>query len=62
MDPGGQPPVGAGEGEIILWAGGSSSRQTDLTTGKPVDSAIIGIVDSVDIAGLRVFDKGGAQP
>lgn len=49
--------VGAGEGEIIMWAGGSSSRQTDLTTSKPVDSAIIGIVDSVDIAGLRVYDK-----
>jgi len=40
--------VGAGEGEIVMWAGGSSSRQTDLTTGKPVDSTIIGIVDYVD--------------
>ena len=49
--------VGAGEGEIIMWAGGSSSRQTDLTTNKPVDSAIIGIVDYVDITGLRVYDK-----
>ncbi|MFR5787353.1 MAG: EutN/CcmL family microcompartment protein [Christensenellales bacterium] len=26
--------VGAGEGEIVMWAGGSSSRQTDLTTNK----------------------------
>ena len=50
--------VGAGEGEIIMWAGGSSSRQTDLTTAKPVDSAIIGIVDYVDIGGQRVYDKG----
>lgn len=50
--------VGAGEGEIIMWAGGSSSRQTDLTSGKPVDSAIIGIVDYVDIAHRRVYDKG----
>ena len=32
--------VGAGEGEIVMWAGGSSSRQTDLTTNKPVDSSI----------------------
>ena len=54
--------VGAGEGEIIMWAGGSSSRQTDLTASKPVDSAIIGIVDYVDIAGKRTYDKGaGAQ-
>ncbi len=49
--------VGAGEGEIIMWAGGSSSRQTDLTTNKPVDSAIVGIVDYVDIMGKRVYDK-----
>ena len=50
--------VGAGEGEIVMWAGGSSSRQTDLTTGKPVDSTIIGIVDFVDILGQRKYSKG----
>ncbi len=49
--------VGAGEGDIVMWAGGSSSRQTDLTTAKPVDSTIIGIVDFVDIQGRRVFSK-----
>ena len=49
--------VGAGEGEIVMWAGGSSSRQTDLTTNKPVDSSIVGIVDFVDILGKRVYDK-----
>jgi len=49
--------VGAGEGEIIMWAGGSSSRQTEQTTNKPVDSSIIGIVDYVDILGKRIFDK-----
>lgn len=53
--------VGAGEGEYIMWAGGSSSRQTDLTNAKPVDSAIIGIVDYVDIGGRRVYDKGAAE-
>ena len=53
--------VGAGEGEIVMWAGGSSSRQTEQTTGKPVDSAIIGIVDYVDIQGLRKFDKFKAE-
>ena len=50
--------VGAGEGEIIMWAGGSSSRQTDLTTNEPVDSSIIGIVDFVDIQGKRKYSKG----
>lgn len=49
--------VGAGEGEIVLWAGGSSSRQTELTTGKPVDSSIIGIVDYVDVLGVTRYDK-----
>ena len=53
--------VGAGEGEIVMWAGGSSSRQTDLTTGKPVDSTIIGIVDFVDVLGLRKYDKSKAE-
>ena len=49
--------VGAGEGELIMWAGGSSSRQTEQTHNKPVDSAIVGIVDYVDILGSRVYDK-----
>ena len=53
--------VGAGEGEIIMWAGGSSSRQTDLTTGKPVDSTIVGIVDFVDVLGQRKYDKAKAD-
>ena len=50
--------VGAGEGEIVMWAGGSSSRQTDVTTNKPVASSIIGIVDFVDILGERKYRKG----
>ena len=50
--------VGAGEGEIVMWAGGSSSRQTDLTTNKPVDSSINGIVDFVDILAERKYRKG----
>ena len=50
--------VGAGEGEIVMWAGGSSSRETDLTINKPVDSSIIGIVDFVDILGERKYRKG----
>ena len=53
--------VGAGEGEIVMRAGCSSSRQTDLTTNKPVDSSIVGIVDFVDILGKRVYDKGNAS-
>lgn len=49
--------IGAGEGEVVMCVGGSSSRQTDLTTNKPVDNSIVAIVDYVDILGERKFDK-----
>ncbi len=42
--------VGAGEGEIVLVATGSSSRQTNITKDKPVDAVIMAIVDKLDVA------------
>ena len=56
--------IGAGEGEVVMCVGGSSSRQTDLTSNKPVDNSIVAIIDSVDILGKRRFDKaaGLANP
>ena len=42
--------VGAGEGEVVLVATGSSSRMTTFTKDKPVDAVIMGIVDKLDIA------------
>ena len=50
--------VGAGLGEIVLVVSGSSARQTDATTGTPVDAVIMGIVDCIDLDGQRVFEKG----
>ena len=41
--------VGAGEGEIVLVAQGSSGRQTELTQGKAVDAVIMAIVDRLDV-------------
>lgn len=41
--------VGAGEGEVVLVATGSSSRQTEITKNKPVDAVIMAIVDKLDI-------------
>ena len=41
--------VGAGEGETVLVAQGSSGRQTELTRGKPVDAVIMAIVDRLDV-------------
>jgi microcompartment protein CcmK/EutM len=46
--------VGAGVGEAVLVAQGSSGRQTALTQGKPVDAVVMAIVDRVDVdAALR---------
>lgn len=42
--------VGAGEGEVVLVATGSSSRQTHFTQDKPVDAVIMAIVDKLDIS------------
>jgi microcompartment protein CcmK/EutM len=41
--------VGAGEGETVLVAQGSSGRQTELTRNKPVDAVIMAIVDRLDV-------------
>lgn len=49
--------VGAGEGEVVMCVGGSSSRMTALTDGKPSDLAIVAIIDSVELRGKLVFKK-----
>ncbi len=49
--------IGAGVGEVVMLVGGSSSRQTAITDGKPVDMSIVAIIDSVDLEGNRVFEK-----
>ena len=42
--------VGAGEGEVVLVATGSSARQTNITKNKPVDAVIMAIIDKLDKA------------
>ena len=49
--------VGAGEGEVVMLVGGSSSRQTAVTDGKPTDSTIVAIIDFIDMNQKRIFDK-----
>ena len=41
--------VGAGEGEVVLVATGSSSRKTNFNQNKPVDAVIMAIVDKLDV-------------
>jgi microcompartment protein CcmK/EutM len=50
--------VGAGPGEVVLYASGSSARQTELTRDKPCDAVIMAIVDSWDVAGDVKYHKG----
>jgi len=48
--------VGAGVGEIVLVATGSSARQTSITQNKPVDAVIMAIVDKLDIPETKKID------
>lgn len=49
--------VGAGVGEVVLYASGSSARQTQVTRDKPCDAVIMAIVDQWDVDGHTVFEK-----
>ena len=49
--------VGAGTGELVLVASGSSARLTEVSKDKPVDAVISGIVDSVEVNGGDVYRK-----
>jgi microcompartment protein CcmK/EutM len=49
--------VGAGVGELVLYASGSSARQTEDTQNRPIDAAVMAIVDQMDIDGNLVYDK-----
>lgn len=47
--------VGSGVGETVLIVQGSSARFTEDTKTLPIDAAIIGIVDNVEVLGKSVF-------
>lgn len=49
--------MGAGPGEMVLTAAGSSARQTTMTQNKPVDAVILAIVDTWDIDGQTKYTK-----
>lgn len=55
--------VGAGVGEVVLYATGSSARQTEATRDRPCDAVVMAIVDSWELDGESVYRKtpaGGA--
>jgi len=49
--------VGAGVGEVVLWAAGSSARQTKVTKDRPIDATIMAIVDTVEVNGAVKYSK-----
>lgn len=50
--------VGAGIGEVVLIAQGSSARQTVATKERPVDAVVMAIVDTLTVNGDVTFHKG----
>jgi ethanolamine utilization protein EutN/carbon dioxide concentrating mechanism protein CcmL len=49
--------VQAGRGDMVLFATGSSARQTHLTESKPCDAVVMAVVDSWDLGGENVYEK-----
>jgi ethanolamine utilization protein EutN/carbon dioxide concentrating mechanism protein CcmL len=49
--------VGAGRGELVLTAAGSSARQTTLTKDRPVDAVVMAIVETVEAEGEITYRK-----
>jgi len=50
--------VGAGIGEYVLYATGSSARQTIATDKRPCDAVVMAIVDNWEVEGNLKYKKG----
>jgi len=50
--------VGAGIGEYVLYASGSSARQTIATDKRPCDAVVMAIVDNWEVEGNFKYKKG----
>ncbi|MFT3829122.1 MAG: EutN/CcmL family microcompartment protein [Opitutaceae bacterium] len=46
--------LGAGNGDLVLFCQGSSARQATGMKPLPVDAAVVGLVDTVEVLGKRV--------
>jgi microcompartment protein CcmK/EutM len=49
--------VGAGMGEYVLYASGSSARQTVITDKRPVDAVVMAIIDQWEVGGEVKYRK-----
>ncbi len=46
--------LGAGVGDLVLFCQGSSARQATGMKPLPVDAAVVGLVDNVEVLGKRI--------
>ncbi len=53
--------VGCGPGEFVLYASGSSARQTEVTKDRPCDAVIMAIVDTWEIGGQKLYEKNSSE-
>lgn len=53
--------VGCGVGEFVLYAAGSSARQTELTHERPCDAVIMAIVDTWEVGGKVLYEKSSSE-
>jgi len=49
--------VGAGVGEVVMYATGSSARQTRFTKDRPCDAVVMAIVDTWEVGGDTRYVK-----
>jgi len=49
--------VGAGVGEVVLYATGSSARHTRMTHARPCDAVVMAIVDTWEVGGEEKYRK-----
>jgi len=49
--------IGAGVGELVMFVQGSSARKVKGLSPCPVDAAVTGIVDSVDVLGAKIYNS-----
>jgi microcompartment protein CcmK/EutM len=53
--------VGAGDGDVVMYASGSSARQTEITRDRPCDAVVMAIVDMWDVGGDVRYHKGESE-
>ena len=53
--------VGAGEGEFVIITQGSSARLTPETKNLPIDTVIVGLIDTMHVDQTCVFRREGGH-